>query len=51
MVALNETTIGMAFAVIGVVATLIWYALAWYGITTLQDIRDAIEGRNSADGR
>lgn len=50
MVALNETTIGMTFAVVGVVATLIWYALAWYGISTLQDIRDALDGRNAADG-
>lgn len=48
MVELNETTIGMAFAVVGVVATLIWYALAWYGITTLRDIRDAVSGDGSA---
>lgn len=46
---LDENTIGLAFAIIGVVATLIWYGLAWYGIATLQDIRDAIGG--DADGR
>lgn len=42
MIELNETTIGIAFAVIGVVATIIWYGLALYGIRTLQDIRDAL---------
>ncbi|QKY20676.1 hypothetical protein B4589_009900 [Halolamina sp. CBA1230] len=50
MVTLDETTIGMAFAVVGVVATLIWYGLAWYGIATLRDIRDAL-GSSGADGR
>ena len=48
MVPLDENTIGMGFAVIGVVATLIWYGLAWYGISTLQDIRDALG--SSAEG-
>lgn len=46
MVALNETTIGLAFAVFGVVATIIWYGLALYGIRTLQDIRDALGNDN-----
>lgn len=32
----------MAFAVLGVVGTLVWYGLAWYGIRTLQDIRNAV---------
>lgn len=49
MVELNETTIGMAFAVLGVVATLIWYALALYGIRTLNDIRDALNNETSAN--
>lgn len=48
---LDETTLGLTFAVIGVVATLIWYGLAWYGISTLQDIRDALAGRDAPDGR
>lgn len=42
MVALDETTIGLTFAVVGVLATIVWYGLAFYGIRTLQDIRDAV---------
>lgn len=51
MVELNETTIAMAFAVFGVVGTIIWYGLALYGIRTLQDIRDALGNGNSANSR
>lgn len=49
MVAINETTIGMAFAVLGVVSSIIWLVLAWYGLTTLQDIRDALGSDTGAN--
>lgn len=49
MVELNETTIGLTFAVVGVVATIIWYGLALYGIRTLQDIRDALSNDSSTN--
>jgi hypothetical protein len=42
MVELNETTISMAFAVVGVVGSIIWFILGWYGVRTLQDIREAV---------
>lgn len=42
MVELNETTIAMGFAVLGIVGSIIWFALAMYGIRTLRDIRDAL---------
>lgn len=51
MVELNETTIGMAFAVLGVVGSLIWYGLALYGIRTLKDVRDVFNNETSANGR
>ena len=51
MIQLDETTIAMAFAVIGVVSTAVLYGLALYGIKSLQDIRDAIERQESPDGR
>jgi len=45
MMDLNETTIAMLLAALGVLGTLGWYALAWYGIRTLQDVRRAAGGR------
>lgn len=42
MVEFTETTVAMTFAMIGVVGTLVWYALAWYGIRTLQDVRETV---------
>lgn len=51
MIELTETTIATTFAVVGVVATIIWYGLALYGIRTLQDIRDALGNDNSANNR
>lgn len=42
MVAINETTLAMAFAVLGVVFSVIWLALGLYGINTLRELRDAI---------
>jgi HAMP domain-containing protein len=49
MIELTETTMAMMLAFLGVVGTLIWYALAWYGISTLRDIRNAVDqtGLNS----
>lgn len=49
MVELNETTIAMAFAVLGVVGSLVWYGLALYGIHTLRDVRDALAADRSAN--
>lgn len=46
MTELTETTIATALAVIGVVGTVIWYVMAWYGIRTLQELRDAVDQRN-----
>lgn len=40
MVALNETTIAITFAVLGVVFSIVWLVLALYGINILRDIRD-----------
>lgn len=42
MVDVTTSTVAMAFAVVGVVATLGWYVLAWYSIRTLQDLREAV---------
>lgn len=49
MIEFTETTIAMVVAVLGVIGTLIWYALAWYGLTTLQDIRDAVTPDHPTD--
>lgn len=49
MIELTETTIATALAVLGVVGTIVWYALAWYGIRTLQELSDAVDQR-SPDG-
>ena len=42
MVELNETTIAMGFAVLGVVGSIVWFVLGWYGVRTLQDIRETV---------
>lgn len=46
MIQLTETTIATAIAVLGVLGTLGWYALAWYGIRNLQEARDAFDRPN-----
>jgi len=46
MITFTETTIAMTLAVFGVVGTLVWYALAWYGIRTLKEMRDAVGHRS-----
>jgi hypothetical protein len=48
MVAFTETEIAMAFAVLGVVGTIVWYGIAYYGIKTLRDVRDAVGNGNSS---
>jgi hypothetical protein len=30
-------------ALLGVVGSFIWFALAWYGLSTLRDIRDTVD--------
>jgi hypothetical protein len=47
MVELTETTIAMGVTVVGIVGTLIWYGLAWYGIRTLQGVHDAVNHGDS----
>lgn len=47
---LTEPTVAVVFAVLGVLGTLVWYGLAWYGISTLRDIRDAVDGESSDGG-
>lgn len=42
MVTLDETTIAMTFAVLGVVFTIAWLVLGIYGISTLRDIRERL---------
>ncbi|MFC5973736.1 hypothetical protein ACFPYI_20615 [Halomarina salina] len=36
----------MVLAALGVVGTVVWYALAWYGIRTLRELRDAVDQRS-----
>jgi hypothetical protein len=50
MVAINETTIAMTCAVLGVVFSVAWLALGLYGINSLRDIKDKLNERESADG-
>lgn len=50
MVELNETTLAMAFAVLGVAFTIVWLALGLYGINTLRDIRDALSEGDENSG-
>lgn len=49
MTELSEPTIAMAFGVVGVIGTLIWYALAWYGISIGRDLREAIGSSQSPE--
>lgn len=49
MVAINETTIAMTFAVLGVVFSVVWLVLALYGINALRDIRNRL-GSNESGG-
>jgi len=44
MVTIDETTLGLTFAVLGVVFSLAWLVLGLYGISTLRDIRDRLNG-------
>ncbi|MFB6070427.1 MAG: hypothetical protein ABEJ76_05330 [Halanaeroarchaeum sp.] len=53
MFGLDESTIAMGFAVIGVLASIAWIALGVYGIRTLADLRDAVRetDRDGSDAR
>lgn len=51
MIELTETTVAMALASLGVVGTLVWYVLAWYGLRTLRDVRDAVDHGASNEER
>lgn len=51
MVVINETTIGLTFAVLAVVFSIVWLVLGLYGVNSLRDIRDKLNERESTDGR
>jgi len=51
MVAINETTIGLTFAVIGVVFSIVWLALGLYGLNSLRDIKEALSEDESTDSQ
>lgn len=42
MVAINETTIGLTFAVLGVVFSVAWLILGLYGINSLREIKEKL---------
>lgn len=50
MVEINETTIGLTFALIGVVFSVAWLVLGLYGISSLRDIRAALAEGNGDNG-
>ncbi|MFB6104091.1 MAG: hypothetical protein ABEJ57_03255 [Halobacteriaceae archaeon] len=47
MVPLNETTIAMAAAVLGVLFSIVYVVLGLYGIDTLREIRDLLADRGT----
>lgn len=49
MVAIDETTIGLTFAVLGIVFSVIWLALGLYGINTLRDVRNVLRERDERE--
>ena len=51
MVVINETTIAMTAAVLGVVFSVVWLALGLYGVNSLRDIRDKLNKQESTDGQ
>lgn len=50
MVEINETTIGLTFAVLGVVFSIAWLVLGLYGINSLRDIRNSLADGNGEEG-
>lgn len=50
MVTINETTIAMAFAILGVVFSVVWLALGLYGINSLREIRKALGESDGEEG-
>lgn len=51
MVVINETTIGLTFAVLGVVFSIVWLVLGLYGINSLRDIKETLSENESTDSR
>ncbi|MFB6083201.1 MAG: hypothetical protein ABEJ94_03025 [Halorientalis sp.] len=49
MVAIDETTLGLTFAVLGVVFSVAWLILGLYGIDTLREIKEKLD-EEEADG-
>lgn len=49
MVTINETTIAMTFAVLGVVFSVVWMVLGLYGINALREIRERMGSENETD--
>jgi hypothetical protein len=43
MVAINETTLGLTFAVLGVVFSVAWLLLGLYGINSLREIKEKLD--------
>ena len=50
MVEINETTLGLTFAALGVVFSIAWLVLGLYGINSLRDIRKALAEENGGEG-
>lgn len=42
MLAINETTLGLTFAVLGVVFSIAWLILGLYGINSLREIKEKL---------
>ena len=43
MLTINETTLGLTFAVLGVVFSVAWLILGLYGINSLREIKDKLD--------
>lgn len=47
MIQLSEPRIAVAFGVVGVIGTLVWYAVVWYGISIGRELREAVRSSQS----
>jgi len=50
MVQIDETTLGLTFAVLGVLFSIVWLVLGLYGIDSLRDIRNHLAEENENEG-
>ena len=50
MVQIDETTLALTFAVVGVLFSIAWLVLGLYGIDSLRDIRNHIAEENGNEG-